>query len=303
MKNLTLKILALVMTIILLLPLVVACGEEDPTTPTTPSTNPPEQTEAEKFDAMSEADKAFYILNMDVDNTDAKKFSNSVRLNLQNAEYNNCMLDTSISVQLVTVNTEEEYIDFNQIVISAKAQGNGYGGTVTSTSTTTVKTGWIDGKQFQYAQSVVDNRGTTKKTFTYQSKEDYLASKAEAEQEAAGGIDIPENFGVTRNSCATITCTQDEYGNWVAIFTDVNEEALAEFKKIAKPFEQYVNMDDITDVRLKLVVDSDLKPVQASVVYEFSSNKLLNLSLNCSYASGNDVVMPEIDISDYDENK
>ena len=302
MKNLTLKILALVMTIILLLPLVIACGEESPTTPTTPSTNPPEPTEAEKFAAMNEQDKAFYILGCEVDVT-SERLGGSVRLSLQNAYYQGYYIDTSVAADFVTVNTSDKYFDYSEAEITASVHQYAFGGPTVSHSATLVKTGWLDGKHFTYTEVQSGNQTSTQKIYVLRTQEEYIEEKAKTEAENQQSIDVPQNFGITKGGCATVTCTQDENGNWVATFEDANEDTLAEFKKIVKSFEQFINVDEISDIRLRLTVDADFKPLSANVVYEFSGTRKPHLVLNCKYASGYDVVEPEIDLSDYNETK
>ena len=57
MTKAILKILSLILAFILLVPLMIACGEENPEN---------EQTELQRFEKLSEYEKAFFILTNDI---------------------------------------------------------------------------------------------------------------------------------------------------------------------------------------------------------------------------------------------
>ena len=295
MKRITFKLLTLMLVCLMLLPLVIACGEENDTTTTTTEEKKP--TEEEKFSALSEEEKAFYILELD---EPQEERTNSVAiLRLQNGSYGNYDVDSSITIKTVNIDTEEKYFDYVETVVITDVRSS----TSISPARTEVivKTGWKDGKCFQYSEVTSNNQTRVSKTSKLQTKEEYIAEKEELENEAnqSVSLEFSENFGITRDSCSTVTCVQAEGGEWKATFTDVNEECLAEFKKIIEAFKDYVDIDKVTDVVVELTVTKDLKPVSVNILFGETVTHKDYMRMVVEYSTGDDVVEPEIDLSDY----
>ena len=276
MKKLTLKLLALALACIMLLPMVIACTDED-------DTEEP-QTEAEKFDAMSEADKAFYLLEKGYE--DGGKMSADLNVTLETT-YSGYKVNAILSGKSVEINTGNTYIDYTEMTMSMTMAGNA--------SVSTTKNGWIDGKFFIYTSYNGSDDGEG--YYELMSKEDYIAEK---EKEQGG---FAENFGITKENCSTVTCTKNGYGNWVATFTDLNESGLTEFKLLVESFSGLVDPESLVDVEFTIVVTSDFKPLSISADFEFSGNNPPLLTLEGEYTIGNDVETPEIDLTGYQEIK
>ncbi|MBQ8146832.1 MAG: hypothetical protein IJ039_08610 [Clostridia bacterium] len=289
MKKFTFKLLTVLLTCVILLPLIIACDKEDVSEPT----------EEEKFNALSEEEKAFYILNTEADTN--QRAAIKVRLSLQNGSYQNRSVSASAFVETVNVDTEDRYFDYTKTVVSIKISQKFNSMLTAAQSETVVKTGWTDGSYFEYTKTSSGSGSEISKKCTPQTKEEYISKKKKLEEEATelSGLEMGDNFGITRENCSTATCVQLEDGTWKATFTDVNEECLAEFKKLAKAFEQFVKIDNIQDIILELTVTSDFKPISAKIIFGEAVTYNDYLSLTCQYAIGDDVVEPEIDLSEY----
>lgn len=283
MKKLTLKLLSLLAAIVLIIPMTVSCVVED-------------LTEAERFDMLSETDKAFYILEKDYD-LDTSRKSGSISMSYQetNMSMNGYKLHVRLDSNLVTIDTEEQYLNYYEIVVSAE-YSNRY---TDSESVQTVKTGWIDGKYFEYNQTESDSSGSsTTKSFMFDTKENYLAY-LEGQGETAGALDIPKNFGITKENCSTVKCFKQGDDLWCASFSDVSDELLTELKKLAQPLASIVDIDNIEDANITLLVTPDFIPKEVIIFYNVSGFNFLRIAYE--YAYGDDVVIPQIDLSDYNE--
>lgn len=270
MKKLTIKLLALMLAMVMLLPLAMACDKDKTTEPT----------EAEKFAAMSDKEKAFYLLNNDVD--DSGKESTTMSMDLE-FTYMGIKLTATATGKSTTIDTADKYVDYTESVVSVAMMGQ--------STVMTSKEGWTDGKHFVYSAESGIGAGY----YMPQTKEEYIADKEENNDE------IPENFGLTTENCTTVTCTQNSYGNWVATFSGVSQDGLTEFKKLIEDFGDMVNLDDLTDISLTLTVNPDFKPMKAEISFVFSGEDAPVISFECNYIIGADVVEPTIDVSGYTE--
>ena len=295
MKKHTLKLLALLLACLMLLPLIMACAKDDNPTEPTKNETPKEPTEAEKFAAMSESEKAFYILELD--DKESERMGGGLRLVLQNCKYQGYWIDVISDSEFVEIDTADKYFDYQDTEITTTIKGSSYG--IVSKTETVITSGWTDGKHFQHVYVSDSGQSVTQNNYMLQTKEDYIADKEEAEKENAENAGISSEFDIKRENCATVTCTQGENGAWVATFTDIDEEGMAELKAVIKSFEEFFSLDDISDAVITLTVSSDFEPVSLSVKYEFSSTQKPHLMLSCSYTFGEDVVEPEIDLTDY----
>ena len=275
MRKFTLKLLSLMLCCIMMLPLIMSCGDE---------TSPDEVSEVDRFEALTESEKAFYILeDISYDNGSGKTGAN-MTLSI-NGNYMGYAYTVSAVAERLMVDNSQEFKDYTETTITITMAG--------MSEVSRSKTGWIDGKQFMYTE--LDGNGNGEGTYSEMSKEDYLKTQ----EEASGNYS--DNFGITKDSCATVTCTKTAQGNWVATFTDITEDGLADFKELLVAFEPMVDASTLTDVTLTLTVSASLVPVSMSVDFEFSGSNPPVVSLEYDIFYGDEVVFPSIDLSGYEE--
>lgn len=274
MKSFTLKLLSLMLVCFMLLPMLFACGEAE----TPPSSNPPADDKLSQFEAMSEKDKAIYILTTDYD--DNGKISGDMKLSLS-CNYMGYAISAIVSGKTVQIDADGTYVDYTESTMSMTMAGQ--------SQVSVSKSGYIDGKEFSYVE--VDGVGQGEYSAT--TKEDYIANKDDEDQ------DTVDDFGLTKDNCHTITCSKNSQGSWVATYTDVTEEGLAEFKELLASFEGLISADDLVDVVVTLTVSSSLQPMGVKVAFEFSGENPPVLTLDATYAIGNDVEVPDIDFSTF----
>ena len=278
MKKTTLKLLALMLACIMLLPLAIACDKTDDTTNTTESTEKPEPTEAEKFAALSESEKAFYILTMDAN--DDGKTSMDMTMDLSTT-YMGYKITATISGTQVEIDTADKYVDYSEMNMTMTMMG---------TSTVMLsKEGYIDGRAFYYGLSDGEGGGY----YVVMTKEQYIEDYKDDEE------DSDNDFGITKENCQTVTCIKVG-DNYVATFTDITGDGLTEFKTLVESFSGLVDPEALTDVTLTLTVTKDLVPVSAEVSFEFSDSSIV-LTMSCDYQFGSDVTEPTVDMSDFEE--
>ena len=275
MKKFTFKLLSLMLVCIIMLPLIMACGDE---------TDPDEVSEVERFEAMTESEKAFYILeDISYDNGSGKTGAN-MTLSI-NGNYMGYAYTVSAVAERLMVDNSQEFKDYTETTITITMAGK--------SEVSRSKTGWIDGKQFVYTE--LNGNGNGDGIYTEMSKEDYLKTQ----EEASGNYS--DNFGITKDSCTTVTCTKNAQGNWVATFTDITEEGLADFKDLLLGFEPMIDASTLTDITLTLTISANLVPVSMSVDFEFSGSNPPVVELEYDIFYGDEVVVPSIDLSGYEK--
>ena len=275
MKKFTLKLLSLMLCCILMLPLIISCGDETDTN---------EVSEVDRFEALSESEKAFYILEDANYDDGTGKVGADMTLSI-NGNYMGYAYTVSAVAERLMVDNSQEFKDYTETTITITMAG--------MSEVSRSKTGWIDGKQFVYTE--LNGNGNGDGIYTEMSKEDYLKTQ----EEASGNYS--DNFGITKDSCATVTCTKTAQGNWVATFTGIAEDSLADFKEMLVAFEPMVDASTLTDVTLTLTVSASLVPVSMSVDFEFSGSNPPVVELEYDIFYGDEVVIPSIDLSGYEE--
>ena len=275
MKKFTLKLLSLMLVCIIMLPLIMACGDE---------TDPDEVSEVERFEAMTESEKAFYILeDISYDNGSGKTGAN-MTLSI-NGNYMGYAYTVSAVAEKLMVDNSQEFKDYTETTITITMAG--------MSEVSRSKSGWIDGKQFMYTE--LNGNGNGDGIYTEMSKEDYLKTQ----EEASGNYS--DNFGITKDSCTTVTCTKTAQGNWVATFTGIAEDGLADFKDLLLGFEPMIDASTLTDITLTLTISANLVPVSMSVDFEFSGSNPPVVELEYDIFYGDEVVVPSIDLSGYEK--
>lgn len=276
MKSFTLKLLSLMLVCFMLLPLMLSCGEVE--APPSSSSTPVQDDEQSKFEALSESEKAFYILTTDFD--DGGKQSVNLSMNLA-CKYMGYDVVAIMSGKMVEIDVDNTYVDYTETTMSLTMAGY--------SQVSTSKSGYLDGKQFTYVNVDGEENGE----YAVYSKDKYIELFKQDEEEDF------DDFGLTKDNCQTVTCAKNSQGNWVATFTDVTENGLEKFKELVSSFEGMISADDLVDVALTLTVSSNLKPMGVKVIFEFASGSNATLSLDATYAIGNDVVTPVVDFSNF----
>ena len=282
MKSLAIKILSLIMALLIIMPFVFACGKDEET-----KKEEQKETQPEKpFSEMSEAEKAFYIFNLkDIDAENVK---------LEMSMYISTLYrDIPVVINLSTLDYETgiDTSSYSHYSITVTETDMSYLGS----SVTTEIEGYVDGKMFIYSDDGSEKAGY----WSYTNVNDYLDYQNEASD--SSGLNNMSDLGLTKDSCETISCVQDEDGNWVATVTDVNEEGLEKFKTLLGDFEGMVNPSSLVDVILVETVTSDFKPVSLSLQFVFSSQTPPTFSIRAEFTLGDSVVAPKVDLNEYTE--
>ena len=268
MTKAILKILSLILAFILLVPLMIACGEENPEN---------EQTELQRFEKMSEYEKAFFILTNDIN---VKKIRSDATANVA-CKYKGYSLVASLVGFTVEMDDEAEYFLYSEQTLSLTIAGG--------SQVTLAKQGYADGKEFIYTATNGSGKGY------------YAESTAEAikekrrEQLESGPAD---DFGLNASNCQA-ACTQNAHGGWVATFTNVGTDSLGEFKKyIDMSFGDILDSSDLMGVTLEVIVSANLKPVSIKLDYIFKDANT-KLTVESTFTINDDVELPTVDLTGY----
>ena len=271
MKRLTLKILALVMAIILILPFIFACTDEDET-PSTSSTKAPEKT----FDEMNEKEKAFYILNLDYEEENVRQ---EMTMNVSSVMEGFAFTLTATAVEIecgIGTNNYKHYLN------SEMYMDLGF-----YSSSSKEVSGYFDGVMFEALHEDNINQYSYKSNI---SQADYIAYNESLEE------DDNDNFGITKNNCRTATCVQDENGNWIATFSDFSGSALEELQEMV---DGLADTSTLVDGKIILTVDSNLRPVSAAIEFVFEGTEVPEMSAQVTYQFGNEVIMPDMNLNSF----
>lgn len=270
MKKLT-KLLALVLACFMLVPLMLACDDEK-------KENEPK----DPFLEMSEVDKAFHILNIDID--DSMSILAEMKMNLS-CKFMGVDVTANIASDKTTIDKAGEgYIDYTETQMAMTVNGQA--------NITTTTNGYVDGKMFESVSAAGAQQGL----WSPISKSDYIKYLEENNESS----DV-ENFGLKKENCQSVTCVQDEYGNWTATFTDVSEDGLAEFKSLIESFGGIVDPSNLIDVVLTLKVSENRLPVNMTVDFEFSGENAPTLTMDIDITVGSGVKTPTVDLTGYTE--
>ena len=273
MKKFTLKLLSLMLVCIMALPLLLACTDGE--TPSTGSSNKPSETTDKAFLALSEADKAFYILEFDAEDGGKEQ----VVFNMEMVfKYSGIEFFVDAEGKTVEINTGSTYLDYSETTTSMTAMEN--------ETVSVTKEGFYEGKAFYYSESEGEGEGF----YMVMTKDEYLADKDE-ESSSLGDFDL------TKADCGTVSCKKNSQGGWVATYTDISADGLEIFNEIVMAFGGMIE-SELKDVVLTLTVDSSLKPVSASIDFIFADTET-QMTFDMSFTLGDSVQAPEIDLSGY----
>lgn len=271
MKASILKLLSLVLVCFLLLPLVFSCGEEN-------SNENGGETELQRFEKLSEKEKAFYILTNDFD---IEKSRVDTTANIS-CKYMGYSLVASLVGSTFEMDTDEEYFLYSEETLSMTIAG--------SSQVVLAKAGYSDGKEFQYTATNGSGKG-------YYAETTDDAYRQKRKEQIENGPD--DDFGLTQENCKTITCVQNSHGGWAATFTDIDKDSLGAFKKfIDMSFTGLIDSETLTGATLEVCISSNLKPVSIKIDFEFSDAST-ELTVEGKYTVDNDVELPKVDLTGY----
>lgn len=280
MKKINHQILSLIMALVLILPFVFACTNDEDEKEETPKEPVKEKTFAE----MTEKEKALHILDLEIDSVNTRM---DMTMNLESVYYG-----LPLTVNAVMWETEmgigtDNYIHASRSTMSMD---------MTVRSTEIIEGGgYKDGKMF--AVQVTDSR-VDFSNWSAISQADYIAYKESLEEENESTV---ENYGITEQNCKTMTCVQNEDGNWVATYTDLTSDGLSEFVDLLESFEGMIDPSALTDIKMELTVTSDLVPVKADITFEFSGETPPVFAMGATFKFGDDVEEPLIELDGYTE--
>ena len=243
-------------------------------------TNDPVQDPEKSFDELSEKEKAFYILNI-APNEDRILFDMAMTLK---CDYMGYTIEAEITGDTIIIYEDGKYTEYNVMKMTMTMAGQ--------STVQTIITGYMDGKHFnkQIADGSVQLAQCESMT-----QEEYLEMLAEEKK------DEPEHYGITEENCDTATCTKNKFGNWVAIFTDIDKYGLLYFEKLITDNFQNMITNELEDVTLTLTTTSDFLPVSEEVVFHFFGENPPTLTIEGTFDYGEEVSTPTIDWSEYED--
>ena len=297
MKATLLKLICLTLILSLLLPFAFACGSDDgntegsqsPESEKTSSTsskdkdkedasNGPADTTDDPFAGISEKEKALALLNIDVDD-DIFKTDMFFSLTTSLMGYK---LEVEASGVSITSNVNNVFREYEESKTSMTMAG--------TSSVQKNVSGYIDGKAF--SKMTVD--GIVERAIYEEiSADEYLSQKDDSST-------IPDNFGITDETCGFASFEKDTAGNYVATFKSITKEGLDTFKDMVSSFEGMIT-GELVDVTLVLTVSEDMMPVSMTIDFIFDSTTPTDFTFAATFTFGDSVIFPEIDWSEYSE--
>ena len=278
MKISVFKILSLLLACAMILPLLLACGEENPSISSSSIQTDDTQNDENSFAKLSEVEKALYILKSDLD-------INRMRVDTTATigyTYSGVAVSAMLSGYTTEIDEESGYILYSEQTVSMAISGY--------SQVTTITSGYSDGREFE--RILTDGIGNG--YYANITEEEFKSKRKEMLESGPA-----DDFGLTDENCQTITCTQNSHGGWVAVFTDITDDGLAEFRKyIRLSFSEIINVDSLTNARLELCFSENLMPVYMKLDFTFSDSGS-SLSMEGTYTLNEDVKTPKIDLTGY----
>ena len=233
---------------------------------------------SEEFEALSEVEKAFYILESEA--TMAKsKLTTEMHLECY---YYGSLITVDILQEYTVIQTEDTYEEHNEMTIVSSTRG--------AENIIVMSQGYRDGKKYSRMETngIVDEKEVVKMT-----TEEYLLELEEGLEE------IPENFGISRNTCNSVSCSQESNKDWIAEFSEL--EDLSYFQLLVYEYFGDVLVNDISDVTVTLTTDQGLLPKSLEIEYEFYGTKKPSFVIYGEYSFDDEITLPPIDWSDYSD--
>ena len=279
MKKYVIRLLSLVMCCILLLPLATGCIRED-------------LTEVDKFEKLSDTDKAFYLLENDVE----YDISKEEMIISWNGMYRNVPSSASLYTATTEIETRDKFLLYGEMDLILDTSDVPYVGSYNRMS---INEGWTDGKHFVHTYMHYNATTSEMKRYMEKSKEDYIA---EIENGDSTGIENADSyFGITRENCDSVSYIKNEDGSRNATFVSTSEACLSEFKTILVFFEEFIDVESLSKVTFTITYSEDLKLVSSSAVFEFGGKQNDDITFVCNFYESKDVEEPKIDLTGYEK--
>ena len=265
------------MALILVLPFVFACTDDDDSTD---NDNTPKEPQKEKtFEEMTEKEKAFHILTIEQKDENIRREMELI------AHFFYYDFEVDATVTLAEIERGIGTSNYIHHVGTEMIMDMGF-----TYSSNTQASGYRDGKMYE---TVSEDNLTQYRNWASISQEDYIDYK-ESQDDS-----VDDDFNIKEGNCQTVTCTKDTDGNWVATFTGLSGSALDEFKEMADAFGGMIDSSALVDAVITLKVSSELKPLSASIEFVFTGENAPSLVCNMSFKYGDEVTVPDINFDDY----
>lgn len=226
---------------------------------------------------MTEAEKAFYLYNMDVK---ADIVKTKVVYSLYTT-VNGKVLEAESSSTVIVKGEGEALEEYREGKTSITMEG--------TSTVQKITDGYANGRGFE---KIISDGILKSAIYEEISLEEYLANR---EGSSLGDIELNED------NCKLATLEKDKSGNYIAKFTDIMGEGLREFQNLVLvAFESLVS-NELADVCITLVVDPDLVPVSMTIEFEFDGENAPALEIEGEFTFDGDVEFPQIDWSEYSE--
>ena len=262
MKHTLKALLCALVALTLLLAALVGCKTVPPTDdpvdgapPSTPET--PETPDAKvEFAAMSEREKALYLLHSDpIEDESVSSLVNDMTMTFSGG-FLGITLAGEALITLTAVRDEADsifYCQEGEVTLSLSGEGE------SETFTLTTKEGYADGKMFTYSNDTQTGRSYA--LWSALTGEEFLAHKKKMTSDS--GLE-----NINTQSCASISCTETPNG-WEASFSNFSAKGLRDLADFIGELTELFE-EDVEDVELKLCVDKDLMPqsMELRVIYE-----------------------------------
>ena len=258
MKKLSVKLLSLIITILLILPLVFSCGEETPAQESKP-------TVIKSFEEMDEEEKAFYLLKSGVIEKTTNMRIDS-KMIITGSVNGLVPVEIKITTSDVDLTSDSGEYTHNSITrVSAKSQY--------SSASTFVMYGYQDGKMYIFTST----NGETSRQWSPVSEEDYKKCIKDVESSAMSGFGDLE---VTRGSCIL-----SENGNYIATYSGASKGLIALFEKILTEYASVFKIPPVEDVVLTYELTPDLKLISIKIDLVFKKEPYFDFSMitNATY--------------------
>ena len=285
MKSIFIKLFILTLAFLIAIPFMFACGDDtQPVQGSSSQTSSSEKNDEAKdpvdgFDALSQEDKAFYILGIDIDEEIYRTDSSFT--------FSTSLLGSKIEAEasgFSIISFKDDILsEYQEMRLSIAMAG--------TSSVQKEISGYIDGRDFQKTSQdgvVLDA------VYSEISQEDYLTKKEEDSV-------FNDDFDLTAENCGSATFKKTKTGNYVATFTDITGDGLEPFNEMVEGAFDTLVSNELADVTLTLTVTPEFIPVSIAIDFEFEGNNPPTLSLNSAYTFDDELFIPEIDWSEYSE--
>lgn len=270
MKKLSVKLLSLIITFLLILPLVFSCGEETPAQESKPTVE-------KSFEEMSKKEKAGYILKSGILNNTSNMLING-KVVLSGTVNETVPVTVEVkTTELELTNTEDGYLHNARVYVKAKSPY--------SSSTAFIMLGYQNGKMYIFSSA----NGDTTRQWTPISQADYKEYLKTSENSLMTGLG---GFNFMKGAC-----TKSENGNYIATYSKASKDLIGYFNILQNSYGSVFESPTIEDVVYTLELTPDLKLLSITVDLVYSTQPNFVFSVEVSVDHDN-ISFEKIDLED-----